>query len=351
MIKVETILDSTGPDERYTRLHTQHWRYPKHLHQETLRHRTLSIEDQLGFAPDFSFSVSSARAIPFAKLLEEVRSDELRAAPLYWGVEQKGMSPGGELSDEIGDDPYVGENGELLSPLAAAKLQWRRAALRAADMAEHLAATGVHKSIVNRVIEPYLHVNCLVTGTTWAWLNFFGLRLDGAADPTLQILAQRAWRAWNESVPTVLRPGEWHLPYADDERSIWEAAEEHHDQFANPSHPRNDSLLEIRKMMSAARCARLSYQSFATGKRSTVEEDLDLYARLLNEGGPLHASPMEHQATPDFRMTRPVVFGLKGDMVEDWANPDLGGNLGPGWVQARKLLIGEAVAPLPEAYR
>ena len=76
------IADSVG--EHSSRLHTQRWRYPKFLHQESLRHRKLYIHDNLAltYDPDFSFSVSSSRAIPFAKMLAEARSDELRAAPV-----------------------------------------------------------------------------------------------------------------------------------------------------------------------------------------------------------------------------------------------------------------------------
>jgi hypothetical protein len=128
-----------------------------------------------------------------------------------------------------------------------------------------------HKSIVNRIIEPYIHVNCLTTGTEKGWLNFFGLRLDKNADPTLQILAQNAFQIWNESKPQLLKPNNWHLPYIDKED--WKNVD-------NIVHP-NDSSLNLIIRISAARCARLSYLSFDTGKRSTIEEDLKLYDRLV----------------------------------------------------------------------
>lgn len=37
--------------------------------------------------------------------------------------------------------------------------------------------------------------------------------------------------------------------------------------------------------------------------------------------------------------------------LKKWMYPEQAGNLGPGWRQYRKMLPGEAVAPLPEAYR
>jgi hypothetical protein len=314
------------------------WRYPKFLHQESLRHRRLYIHDRL-YDPDFSFSVSSARAIPFIKLIEEVESDALRAAPLFWGAEQKGMSPGDELDEEAKQ---------------VAQLWWKRAALDAAKNARSMArAQGLddafpwqipHKSIVNRIIEPYIHVNCLTTGTEKGWLNFFGLRLDKNADPTLQILAQRAWQIWNESIPNKLEPGQWHLPYIDDEDRDYISI---HDITQRDF----DAQLKTARMVSAARCARLSYLSFDTGKRSTIEEDLKLYNRLVG-GEILHASPLEHQATPDVTVTLSTASIQDHILGNDWVflHPHESGNLGLGWRQYRKMLPNEEVSPLPKEF-
>lgn len=329
MIKARIILDSIGPTSDYSRLHTQLWRYPKFVHQESLRHRKLMFTDWQ--EQDFSFSVSSARAIPFKNLIAEVRNTELRAKPVIWGSEQKGMSPGSELRG---------------TAATVAETLWNQSALKAADFAEDMATLGVHKSIVNRIIEPYIHVNCLVTGTTFGWVNFFGLRLDGAVDPTLRALAESSWRVWNESKPQVLQPDKWHLPFIDaaSQSLVWRYANDH-----------DICDIEVQDLMikiSVARCARLSYMSFATGKRSTIEEDLDLYQRLVGSI-PIHASPAEHQATPDTK----VIWS--GASTQDhatgtdwfWRNPEEAGNLGPGWRQFRKMLPNEAVAPLPERYK
>lgn len=340
MIETRAICDSVNPQG--SRLLTMFWRYPKFLHQESLRHRTLYIHDCL-YDPDFSFSVSSARAIPFSKLIEEVETDSLRAAPLFWGAEQKGMSPGDELDPNA---KYV------------AQLWWRRAAMDAAKNARAMAkAQGIldalpyeipHKSIVNRIIEPYIHVNCLTTGTDRGWMNFFGLRLDKHADPTLQILAQEAWKVWNESTPTKLEPGEWHIPYIDDETQ----EELHHIAIRKfPGSIDNkeaidDSsewIMDSYKKISAARCARLSYLSFTTNKRSTIQEDLELYSKLVG-GEIIHASPLEHQATPD------EIWDIPAENIL-WKHPEQSGNLGPGWRQYRKFLTNESIAPLPKEFQ
>ena len=70
----------------------------------------------------------------------------------------------------------------------------------------------------------------------------------------------------------------WHLPYVTQmERDIY----------------RDDLLPKL----SAARCARVSYLTH-DGAVPNVEADLALFDRLVGSV-PLHASPIEHQATPN----------------------------------------------------
>jgi len=287
MISAQIVLDSVSPAG--VRLTTMQLRYPKFIHGEMMTHRV------------FNRSASSSRAVPVARNLAEVRSDELRASPVWWGREQRGMASGEELDD---------------AGLHVARAYWRMAALAAADRAEEMAAHELHKSIVNRVLEPFLHINVVVTATEWD--NFFGLRLDRGAQPEMRVLAEAMWEAMSISLPTPLVLGEWHLPFL---------GQEDLDQF--------EDLITAAKV-SVARCARVSYLSHETGKRSTIAEDLALYDRLVG-ASPMHASPAEHQATPD-------VFN------GSWQEPLKHGNL-RGWVQYRKLLPGEDRAPLPEEYR
>lgn len=322
MIEAKEILCSESPSG--DRLMTMLGRYPQFIHNEHLRHRA------------FSFSVSSNRAIPLAKALEEVRSDELRAAPVWWGREQKGMSAGEELAGEYDGTTKVWSGS--LSRLEEAKKQWQRAAFSAAEHAEFLQRIGLHKSIASRILSPFLHHNVLWTGTTAGWLNFFGLRLDHAAQAEIRVLAEACWKVWNESRPKRLEPGQWHLPFVEQDDL---------DNFdAEVCLGENEEVLQGLIKISVARCARLSYLSFETGRRSTIEEDLALYDRLIN-ARPIHASSAEHQATPDiFRDDL-----LSGEMRYGWERTDEAGNLGPGWRQYRKMLPNEAVAPLPESYQ
>ena len=80
--------------------------------------------------------------------------------------------------------------------------------------------------------------------------------------------------------------------------------------------------------VSAARCARVSYHNFE-GKETTIEEDLALFQKIIVDQ-PVHASPVEHQATPDWRSFE----------TGKWINSKRHGNL-IGWQQARKFVPNE----------
>lgn len=317
MIEAKVICDSISPDGN--RLTTMQLRYPKFIHGEFMTHRV------------FSRNASSSRAVPTAKLLEEVRSDELRAVPVFWGKNQAGMQDAGELDNIASIGTLV--SGASCTALEAAKRAWANAARDAADTAEYLASIGAHKQIVNRIIEPFTHINVVVTATEWD--NFFGLRLHKDADPTMQALAVAMWKVYNASVPKLLASGQWHLPYLRAEDDLG------YDVRVN-SEGAGEFAIDHYIKISVARCARVSYTSYETGKPSTVGEDLVLYNRLLS-AQPLHASPAEHQATPDTEgfSTRKGIY--------EWYQPQEHGNF-HGWRQYRKMLKGENCAPLPETF-
>jgi hypothetical protein len=350
-IIAKAICDSQRPDidSINSRFLTIWARAPQMIHQETLRHRTIYIEDLLGtyhFDPDFSFSVSSSRAIPTYKNLQEARDPKLRAAPIFWGSEQRGMIPGPEHNELI---PNTHWKHITTASLLTREELWDIQANQNADIAQAYLDAGYHKSIGNRVINHCLHTTALMSATGPGWLNFFGLRLDSGADPILRALAEAAWVVWNESRPQKLKPGQWHLPYIED--TDWEFCQ---DDLA----PTTKDVEQLLQKVSVARCARLSYQSFTTQKRSTIEEDLELYQRLVG-GRILHPPPAEHQATPDSRIQLPFMkedpdnhgcFILDHYEPGRWINEDKTSNLGPGWLQYRKLLPNEAIAPLPEGY-
>lgn len=239
---VEMILDSVSPQGK--RITTMKLRYWRAIHAETLTHRA------------FSRNASSSRAIPVAKVIEQVRKDP--AGPLYWGTNKPGMQAGPELIDEA---------------LKDAENLWRISAQTAANVAEGFVNNlNLHKQVANRVLEPYQFITVLVTATEWE--NFFKLRIHPAAQPEIKDLAEKMKAAMDASVPTPLASGEWHLPYSHD----------------------LDADLATKLKVSAARCARVSYNNF-DGDLSRLDEDITLHDRLVLATPP-HASPAEHQARP-----------------------------------------------------
>lgn len=124
------------------------------------------------------------------------------------------------------------------------------------------------------------------------------------------------------SAPVPLRPGEWHLPYCP-------AAHGKPIGLPPRAHLNDDAI-----KASVARCARVSYLT-QEGRESTIEEDLALYNRLVS-AAPLHASPAEHQATPDEEEQ-----DYYGAQFRSYASEGLHGNF-RGWIQYRKLLPGES---------
>lgn len=313
-ISADIIADSISPAGR--RLTTFKLRYPKFIHGEFMTHRVISR------------NASSSRAIPVSKLIKEVEDDALRAAPIYWGREQKGMQSGGEL-------------------MGASRVnvigQWQWAALDAVKRATTMANLGAHKSIVNRILEPYSHINVVATATEWD--NFFGLRLHKDAQPEMRALAIAMWEARKASTPTLLQPGQWHLPFVmgeDITAAAFMVAVPLEDGGYGPG-PSEESLAIMQKV-SVARCARVSYESFETGKRSSIEEDLKLYDRLVG-AQPLHASPAEHQATPDKHARH--ALSLDGEVSWEYSREHANFI---GWRQYRKMLPGEAAAQLPAEF-
>lgn len=332
MIEAQIILDSIS--SQGIRLTTFSTRYPKGIiHGEVMTHRK------------FSRNASSSRAIPVKRYIEEVM-DAQRAAPEYWGAEQKGMQSGGELDDveTIFPGPYI----IPLTKRARAKTMWGHAANLAVTVADQMVDLGVHKSIVNRLLDPFIHIRTLITSDHYGLLNFFGLRLDKAAQPEIRILAERMWAAWNESKPRLLQPGEWHLPFVDAVGGADVSKVFGSDAYLTPHPLARSRTLDVATKVSVARCARVSYNSFETGKRSTVEEDLKLYDRLVG-AAPMHASPTEHQATPDEFVSSGNFVKSHGTDPGKWKNTHQHGNF-VGWRQFRKFLEGESCAPLPEGY-
>lgn len=251
-------------------------RYPRIIHSEFMTHRR------------FSRNAASSRAIPIRSMIREV--EERPFVPIHWGLAQKGMQAYEELQ---------GEKRE------SAQQMWLLARDEAVKAAWSLNSFGLHKQVINRLLEPFQWITVIVSGCEGAWANFFHLRCHEAAEPHMQKIAKLAMEMYQDAQPTMLMIGDWHLPYIlREERkefSPWQMAK-----------------------ISAARCARVSYLTHA-GERDP-SEDLALYERLVG-GDPKHASALEHAAM----------------VIDSHPTNRMNGNFDIPWVQLRHMVPKESV--------
>lgn len=279
-MEAKIILDSVSDEG--IRLTTFHLRYWRSIHAELMTHR------------DFSRNARSSRAVPSRILLTE---------PIF--VPEFGMNQPGMQSD-----------GKPLMPGLQSRWskEWSGLAELCRKQVEKWQAEGMHKQWANRPLEWFGWIDVLVTATRYE--NFWALRISEYAQPEFDALANLMKQLIDLSNPRLLLPGQWHLPYV------------------SPAEERERGL-ETSKMLSAARCARLSYKPFDGS--DSLEREQARYDMLVNSK-PVHASPVEHQATPD----RPVDYGgvVKGG--QEWEKPHLHGNY-HGWIQNRKLIPDEVV--------
>jgi hypothetical protein len=209
---------------------------------------------------------------------------------------------------------------------------WLRARDFAVLVAEGFAYSNYHKQVVNRLTEPYSWIDTLITSTSWA--NFMHLRDHKDAEPHFQDLAGLIRDAIAGATYQTLQPGEWHLPYVT--KTDVEAVEDYLEPYPETTHP----TLPYLQKLSVARCARISYRPF--DGNASIEAEIERHDRLV-ASDPLHASPAEHQASPDEKMEGHV--GPYGEWrVDRWKSSHLAGNLGPGYIQYRKTLPGEYIA-------
>ncbi len=215
----------------------------------------------------FSRNSASSRAIPYAKMREKALSQT--AYPVSWPAEQRGMQGGAELDADT---------------IEWCELSWDRAVRAAVDEADYLHDKGVHKSVISRLIEPFVGHTIIVSSTDYS--NFFAQRSHPDAQPEIRVLSEAMEAALAASEPRILKANEWHRPLIScedelDVRTRCQGDQIQVDKFLN--------------QISAARCGRVSYLTH-DGKRDH-SADIDLYNKLTNHV-PMHASPLEHVATP-----------------------------------------------------
>ena len=305
MFNAKVICDSISPAG--VRLTTIEGTFPRFILAEVNTHRMLGRlrEGLFDSDADLSRSSASSRAIPVEKRIKMIEEDPF--VPEVFGKNQKGMQSTEELE---------GENAE------GARLDWHEGKAQAILIARRLAKRDVHKQYANRVLEPYCWHTAVITATEWG--NVDALRAHPDAQPEFQKFWRMVIAAREASRPRQLGIGEWHLPYV---HGVDEDVLRDEEGFTSTD------LAEI----SCARSGRVSHLT-QDGKRDPWE-DIKLYDRFLSA---FHMSPLEHAATPydrnDYEHRRVAMCRLEED------NPSAKniwiGNY-RGWVQKRKLVVGE----------
>jgi thymidylate synthase ThyX len=277
---VKILLDSINSSG--DRLTTFELTYPRFIHSEFMTHRM------------FSRNSASSRAIPIEKMIERVESDPV--IPVYWGKNQKGMQAIEELEGDFRD---------------ASISRWLRARDQAIIDARALIHYGVHKQIVNRLLEPWMWITVICSATMYE--NFFKLRCHPDAQPEIQKLAYMMRDEYRTSTPNPMYDGECHLPLLPDLKELIVGFLGTNE--AIPATSGRFPSCYLRKI-SVGRCARVSYLTHH-GTRDP-QADIELHDRLLSSG---HWSPFEH-----------VAYAAPGE---------ISGNF-HGWVQYRKQFEGES---------
>jgi thymidylate synthase ThyX len=201
----------------------------------------------------------------------------------------------------------------------------------------------VTKGLVNRLLEPFMYQEIVVTFTEIE--NFLNLRTDNNAQLEIRVAAQMMKAAYEKSEPVLLEEGEWHLPFLQEDEKEWAKA-----------YP------DVACLAMAARCARVSYLTHdskgdATAKPN-LQADLKLAIKLESDG---HMSPFEHVARPfsdaevnfreDLRIRADQVHNLKHSVPEYFLEItkhqlEFVGNF-RGFVQYRTMLKNQRVYQPP----
>lgn len=233
----------------------------------------------------FARNSASSRAIPVATMLAAY--DKHPAYPHAWPSERPGMSGGPPL---WGEDLI--EAKELLAVIHHDTFAVVRDYVKSRGERPRL-----HKSVLNRVLEPFLWHKFLVTLELPA-TNFFRQRADKSAQPEFRVLAEIMGELARAHTPTWLTRGDWHLPYLrPDEVVDGTVLSTIGDGEDYPDIQTLDSQAIDAREVSIARCARTS-----TGRQHDIKSyanEVAFFRDVLVGSRPPHASPLEHVCTPD----------------------------------------------------
>lgn len=248
---VKMLADSISPFG--ARLVTMELTFPRSILAELNTHRMKSS------------NAASSRAIPIKTMRRKIKEQPF--IPVF-RQNKKGMQAGEDVTG---------------FKLLLCHLLWITGANVASFLAGIFDRIGVHKQYANRLLEPWLFTTVIFSATDLD--NFFHLRCDEMAEPSMYKLACMMREVYQTSTPRLIPMGKWHLPFIDREAVEGTMA-------LIASDPKIDATTALQDV-SAGKCARVSYDAH-DGTRSVLA-DIKLANSLKTNG---HNSPFEHQATP-----------------------------------------------------
>ena len=275
--------------------------YPRYIHAEFMTHRL------------FSRNAASSRAIPVETMHRQILEHDVTF--VHIGKNQPGMQAKEELEPSA-------KNIVLNA--------WRSAREYCIKMAATMATAGAHKQLTNRVTEPWMMMKVVMTTTedaNWDWLR---RHLD--AQPEIKVLADVMHEAKSASTPMEIGFGDWHVPYVT--RYMDSSGIMFYGDDGNMS-------IEDARIVSASCCAQVSYRK----SDDSLEKAHAIFERLIGSE-PVHASPIEHQATPiDYDMvigTKDAPASLEKMAEFGITHLNVDSSLGSGnfrdWIQFRQLI-------------
>lgn len=222
---------------------------------------------------------ASSRAQPFNKVVEVIENDPF--LPMAYQRTHKGMQGTEYFTDE--------------EEIRHRDLEWLTARDKAVEQAKKLNDLGVTKQVTNRLVESFMWVTQLVTGTREAYEHLFNQRcpeyevggvkgrskkemgLDlsdeewllsnkGHAEIHFMDLAEKMYDALRDSKPKELKPGELHVPYLDT-------------PLMTP-----DLFPEDVIKYSCGLTAHTSYTTIGDGTKMTIEKARGLFKHCLENG-------------------------------------------------------------------
>lgn len=285
-IEVELLKCSISPHGN--KLMSLQSNYHRYIHAQIGKHRVRS------------FNTQSSRAVPSKRMIEMI--SENCAMPIKFGKNQGGMVAGEEVNRSL------------------AEVAWLAARDDALNSAEILASMEVHKEVTNRLLEPFMHVLEVSSGTEWN--NIFHLRLASDAQGEINELVKGFKYCYDNARPQLLEHGEWHVPYVETERNS-------HGELRYYDEGGKCLSAKEAKAISSSCCAQVSYRRL----NKTYDKAMDIYGKLMPEDGNLHAVPFEHVATPmsnfEWRKRKIAAWFIQDDIAL------FKGNF-KGWIQHRK---------------